>query len=112
MRERGGDGAGAEKLKKASAGDAVVSSHRLLPSAGAWHKGIASRPKSRGIKPAHLARESGYSRQHLLRLRLGRMLPTKRCALELTAACRRLSSERVRPRDLFDLWLPTLGGEA
>jgi len=68
--------------------------------------------KSRGIKPAHLARESGYSRQHLLRLRLGRMLPTKRCALQLTAACRRLACERVRPRDLFDAWLPTLGGEA
>lgn len=68
--------------------------------------------KSRGIKPAHLAHESGYSRQHLLRLRLGRMLPTKRCALHLTAACRRLSRERVRLRDLFDTWLPTLGDNA
>jgi len=29
--------------------------------------------KSRGIKPAHRARESGYSRQHLLRVRIRRM---------------------------------------
>lgn len=59
--------------------------------------------KSRGIKPAHLARESGYSRQHLLRLRLGRMEPTRRCMAAIAAACRRLSGESVRASDLFDL---------
>jgi len=59
--------------------------------------------KSRGIKPAHLARESGYSRQHLLRLRLGRMEPTRRCIAAIAAACRRLSGESVRASDLFDL---------
>ncbi len=59
--------------------------------------------KSRGIKPAHLARESGYSRQHLLRIRMGRMEPTRRCIAAIAAACRRLSGENVRASDLFDL---------
>lgn len=59
--------------------------------------------KSRGIKPAHLARESGYSRQHLLRIRMGRMEPTRRCIAAIAAACRRLSGESVRASDLFDL---------
>jgi len=59
--------------------------------------------KSRGIKPAHLARESGYSRQFLLRLRLGRITPTRRCVAEIIRACRRLAREPVRASDLFDL---------
>jgi predicted transcriptional regulator len=59
--------------------------------------------KSRGIKPAHLARESGYSRQHLLRIRMGRMEPTRRCIAAVAAACRRLSGEPVRASELFDL---------
>ena len=59
--------------------------------------------KSRGIKPAYLARESGYSRQHLLRIRMGRMEPTRRCIAAIAAACRRLSGENVRASELFDL---------
>jgi hypothetical protein len=59
--------------------------------------------KSRGIKPAHLARESGYSRQHLLRIRMGRMEPTRRCIAAIASACRRLSNESVRASELFDL---------
>ena len=59
--------------------------------------------KTRGIKPAYLARESGYSRQHLLRIRMGRMEPTRRCIAAIVAACRRLSREPVRAADLFDL---------
>ena len=59
--------------------------------------------KSRGIKPAHLARESGYSRQHLLRIRTGRMEPTRRCIAAIAAACRRLSGESVRASQLFEL---------
>ncbi len=59
--------------------------------------------KSRGIKPAHLARESGYSRQHLLRIRMGRMEPTRRCIAAIIAAVRRLAHEPVRANDLFDL---------
>ena len=59
--------------------------------------------KSHRIKPAHLARESGYSRQHLLRIRMGRMEPTRRCIAAIAAACRRLSREPVKASDLFDL---------
>ena len=59
--------------------------------------------RSRGIKPAHVARESGYSRQHLLRIRLGRMTPSRRCIADLVAASRRLARESVHARDLFDL---------
>src|SRR5947209_10359952 len=59
--------------------------------------------KSRGIKPAHLAHESGYSRQFLLRLRLGRITPTRRCVAEIIRACRRLAREPGRASDLFDL---------
>ncbi len=59
--------------------------------------------RSRGIKPAHLARESGYSRQHLLRIRMGRMEPTRRCIAAIASACRRLSGEGVRAAELFEL---------
>ena len=59
--------------------------------------------RGRGIRPAHLARESGYSRQHLLRIRLGRMEPTRRCIADIVSACRRLAREPVRASDLFDL---------
>ena len=59
--------------------------------------------RSRGIKPAHLARESGYSRQFLLRLRLGRFQPSRCCIARVVQACRRLTREPVRARDLFDL---------
>ena len=60
--------------------------------------------KRRGIKPAHLARESGYSRQHLLRVRMGRMEPTRRCIAAVVAAVRRLSRERrLTASTLFDL---------
>lgn len=57
--------------------------------------------KGHGVKPAHLARECGYSRQHLLRL--GRMEPTRRCIAAIVAACRRITGRRVRATDLFDL---------
>ena len=59
--------------------------------------------KSRGIKPAHLAVESGYSRQHLLRVRMGRMEPTRRCIAAVVKAARRLARESVTASDLFDL---------
>jgi predicted transcriptional regulator len=59
--------------------------------------------KARGIKPAHLAREAGYSRQHLLRVRLGRMEPTRRCIAAIVAACRRLTREPVTAAELFEL---------
>jgi predicted transcriptional regulator len=59
--------------------------------------------KSKRIKPAHLARESGYSRQHLLRLRQGKMDPTRRCIAAIVAACEKLSGAPVQADELFDL---------
>jgi hypothetical protein len=57
--------------------------------------------RSHGIKPAHLARESGYSRQHLLRLRFDRMRPSLACIVALVSALRRLTNKRVTAKDLF-----------
>jgi predicted transcriptional regulator len=59
--------------------------------------------KAKGIKPAHLALHSEYSRQHLLRIRMGRMEPTRRCIKAIVSACRRLAHEPVVASDLFDL---------
>jgi hypothetical protein len=59
--------------------------------------------KAKGIKPAHLALNSEYSRQHLLRIRMGRMEPTRRCIKAIVSACRRLAREPVTASDLFDL---------
>jgi predicted transcriptional regulator len=60
--------------------------------------------KERGIKPAHLAKESGYSRQHLLRIRQGKMEPTRRCIKAVRDACRKLShNRRLSSAALFDV---------
>lgn len=58
--------------------------------------------KAHGVKPAHLARESGYSRQHLLRIRLGKMQPSSRCAAAIVVALSRMTGEAVTLRHLFD----------
>jgi transcriptional regulator with XRE-family HTH domain len=55
------------------------------------------------IKPTALARESGYSRQHLLRLRYGTMEPSRQVMVNLAEACSRLVERRVRVQELFDL---------
>lgn len=57
--------------------------------------------RSRGIKPKHLAHDSGYSRAHLLKVRMGRIEPTLRCKVQVIASLRRLSRERVTMRDIF-----------
>ena len=59
--------------------------------------------RSHGIKPSVLARESGYSRQHLLRLRTGRMRPTLNCMVTIVAALRRITREPVRVREVFGM---------
>lgn len=59
--------------------------------------------RSAAVKPAHLARESGYSRQHLLRLRKGRMQPTLPCIVAIVAALRRLTGRKVGAGEVFDL---------
>jgi transcriptional regulator with XRE-family HTH domain len=55
------------------------------------------------IKPAHLARESGISRQHLLRLRQAVAEPTRAVMVALAGGCTRLIRRRVRVSELFDL---------
>jgi transcriptional regulator with XRE-family HTH domain len=57
---------------------------------------------ARHIRYAELARASGYSRQHILKLRKGTNHPTRRCIAALVRACRRLTKEKVQVSDLFD----------
>jgi len=56
-----------------------------------------------GIKPAQLARASGVSRQHLLRLRLGRMDPRRITMVWLTRGCSHLLGRWVSMDELFDI---------
>lgn len=58
--------------------------------------------KCRGIKPATLARESGYTREYLLRVRMGRLVPTPLGAVSIIWALRRLCREPVLLSRLFD----------
>jgi hypothetical protein len=57
--------------------------------------------RSRGVRPAHLARECGYDRAHLLRIRMGRTEPTPACAVGIAFALRRLVGEPVVLADVF-----------
>lgn len=59
--------------------------------------------RSRGIKPALLARESGYSREQLYRIRMGKSTPSLRGVAAIVAACRRLTHEPLRTEDLFEM---------
>lgn len=60
--------------------------------------------KSRGLKPAHVAKQSGYSRQHLLCVRLGTREPSRPCIKAVRDACRKLSKNpRLRASELFDI---------
>jgi len=55
------------------------------------------------VKPAHLALKSGYSRQHLLRVRKGTMEPTRKCMRAIASALGRLVGFAVPAADIFDL---------
>jgi hypothetical protein len=55
------------------------------------------------IKPMHLAQQSGYTRQHILRLRQGKQEPTRRCMIALVRAMQSLTGDGVQAGDLFDL---------
>jgi len=69
--------------------------------------------RSRRIKPVLLARASGYSRQHILRLRRGVMVPSARCAARLVLALRELTAELVTLHTVFaPSVVSTLGGDA
>jgi hypothetical protein len=79
------------------AGDEPIEAEQPLSSLTRLERFI----RSHSVRPAHLARESGYSRQHLLRLRLGRIRPSIPCIAALVLATRRLTGQRVTPHDLF-----------
>lgn len=61
--------------------------------------------RSHGIKVIVLARESGYSRQLLLRLRTGKVQPTLSCMIHIVAALQRITGDRVRAREVFGVTL-------
>ena len=55
------------------------------------------------LKPVHVAREAGVSRQQLLRLRKGIANARIRTAVRLTLACGRLLGRLVALDELFDV---------
>jgi len=57
--------------------------------------------RSRGVRPAHLARECGYECAHVLHIRMGRIEPTPTCAVRIVYALRRLAREEVVLADVF-----------
>jgi hypothetical protein len=59
--------------------------------------------RTHDLKPAHVAPEALISRQHLLRLRQGKVEPSRKIMLLLQRACSRLTKKKVRVADLFDL---------
>jgi tetratricopeptide (TPR) repeat protein len=56
-----------------------------------------------GIKPMQLARESGYSRAHLHRVRTGDIEPSRDCIAAIVSAFRRVTLQDVQAHDLFEL---------
>lgn len=61
------------------------------------------------IKPMALARESGYSRAHLHRVRMGDIEPSRDCIAAIVSAFRRLTLQDIEPHDLFELTTETSG---
>jgi len=55
------------------------------------------------LKPSHVARIAGCSRQQLLRLRRGRAAARITTAVQLAAACTRLLGRSVTLAELFDV---------
>jgi len=88
----------APSLDVEPSGDEPIEVEQPLPSLTRLERFL----RSHGVKPAHLARESCYSRQHLLRLRFGRMCPSFACIAALVIALRRLTNKRVGAEDLFE----------
>jgi tetratricopeptide (TPR) repeat protein len=58
---------------------------------------------SRGITAEDLNAECSYSRQHILRVRMGRTEPSRDCIAALLSAMRRLSLEDIRAEDIVEL---------
>ncbi len=59
--------------------------------------------KGKGIRAAHLARDAGISRQHLMRLRRGTSQPTLHMMIILATAARRILGRKVEVREMFDI---------
>lgn len=64
---------------------------------------------SRGITPEALNAECSYSRQHILRVRLGQHEPSRDFIAATVSAMRRLSLEDVRADDLYELTIEESG---
>jgi len=56
-----------------------------------------------GVMPSALARRSGVSRAHLLRLRRGEMEPSRRVMVALTEAAHVMRDRTVYTVELFEL---------
>lgn len=63
--------------------------------------------RSRHLKARHVAAEADVSRAHLLRIREGKMEPTRPLMVRITKACACLTGEPLSVADLFDLAVPT-----
>lgn len=59
--------------------------------------------RAQGIRPTHLARDAGISRQHLMRLRRGTTQPTLRVMIALATAAGRILGRKVEVSEMFDL---------
>ena len=60
--------------------------------------------RANGIKPSALTRIAGVSRQHLLRLRMGKMDPTRRVMARITMASAILLGRLVSHGEVFEIW--------
>jgi tetratricopeptide (TPR) repeat protein len=58
--------------------------------------------KRRRVRKLPLARAAGYSRQHLLRMRLGQQEPSRRFVLDMTQALSAATGEAIKPGQLFE----------
>src|SRR5258708_7322331 len=58
--------------------------------------------RKKDLAPLVVAEAAVYSRQHVLRVRLGEMMPTRRFIVDVTSACEKLSGEAVTPGTLFE----------
>jgi len=55
------------------------------------------------VKPIAIARFSGYSRQHLRRLRAGEMDPGRKAMIRITTGCSVALGRRVHIWEVFDI---------
>jgi hypothetical protein len=62
------------------------------------------------IRPLHLSAACGYSRQHLLRIRMGTMEPSRRCIAAIVAGMQSLTRRNLTALDLFRFDDGPLGG--